>query len=202
MIEFSKRFPSQTKFRNNLKKEIYFRMANKGEGTTTTPMPYPPECYYKHYTNANVRKGNAPQPPKIPLGAVSVFGQPQCATWGTVRPIEEYDFPRLHPQMYDHRMELKKLVQSVAVAFLDLLQILATAPNSQLRTQRIDDISLLFIHIHHMINEFRPHQARETLKLILEIQKKNRETTSSNLSKMIDQCKLLMNEAFSHLQSQ
>ena len=52
-------------------------MANKGEGTTTTPMPYPPECYYKHYTNANVRKGNAPQPPKIPLGAVSVFGQPQ-----------------------------------------------------------------------------------------------------------------------------
>ena len=59
-----------------------------------------------------------------------------------------------------------------------------------------------FIHIHHMINEFRPHQARETLKLILEIQKKNRETTSSNLSKMIDQCKLLMNEAFSHLQTQ
>ena len=45
--------------------------------------------------------------------------------------------------MYDHRIELKKLVQSVAVAFLDLLQILATAPNSQLRTQRIDDISLL-----------------------------------------------------------
>ena len=67
----------------------------------------------------------------------------KCATWGTVRPIEEYDFPRLHPQMYDHRIELKKLVQSVAVAFLDLLQILATAPNSQLRTQRIDDISLL-----------------------------------------------------------
>ena len=54
-------------------------MANKGEGTTTTPMPYPPECYYKHYTNANVRKGNAPQPPKIPLGAVSVFGQPQVS---------------------------------------------------------------------------------------------------------------------------
>ena len=57
--------------------------------------------------------------------------------------FKEYDFPRLHPQMYDHRIELKKLVQSVAVAFLDLLQILATAPNSQLRTQRIDDISLL-----------------------------------------------------------
>ena len=52
-------------------------MANKAEGGTTTPMPYPPEIYYKQYTNQNIRKGIAPQPPKIPLGAVSVFGQPQ-----------------------------------------------------------------------------------------------------------------------------
>ena len=59
-----------------------------------------------------------------------------------MRPIEEHDYPRLHPQIYDRRVELKKLVQSVAVAFLDLLQILATAPNSPLRAQRIDDISL------------------------------------------------------------
>ena len=76
MHEFSR--ADFEKYRINLH-NFYFRMANKGEGTTTTPMPYPPECYYKHYTNANVRKGNAPQPPKIPLGAVSVFGQPQVS---------------------------------------------------------------------------------------------------------------------------
>ena len=67
-----------------------------------------------------------------------------------MRPIEEYDFPRLHPQMYDRRQELKKLVQSVAGAFLDLLQILSTAPESPLRTQRIDDISLLVIYIFYI----------------------------------------------------
>merc|ERR1711990_356957 len=168
---------------------------------TTTPMPLPPEIYYTKYTNKAIRNGAAPKPPKIPEGAVSVFGQPQCATWGTVRPIEEYDFPRLHSQLYDRRVELKKLVQSVAVAFLDLLQILSTAPESPLRTQRIDDISLLFIHILHMINEFRPHQARETLKLILEVQKKRRETISANLGKMIEKCRLIIEEAHSSLRN-
>ena len=70
-------------------------------------------------------------------------GSIQCATWGTVRPIEEYEFPRLHPQLYDRRVELKKLIQSVAVAFLDLLDILAKSPNSPQRGQRIDDLGLL-----------------------------------------------------------
>ena len=60
-----------------------------------------------------------------------------------MRPIEEYDFPRLHPVVYDRRVELKKLIQSVAVAFLDLLEILAKSPSSPQRGQRIDDLSLL-----------------------------------------------------------
>ena len=83
-----------------------------------------------------------------------------------MRPIEEHDYPRLHPQIYDRRVELKKLVQSVAVAFLDLLQILATAPNSPLRAQRIDDISLQVIRnfifsletqLHLSVYPYSPH---------------------------------------------
>ena len=56
-----------------------------------------------------------------------------------------------------------------------------------------------FIHIHHMINEFRPHQARETLKLILEFQKKRRETTSANLAKVIEKCQGIIEEAHQFL---
>ena len=52
-----------------------------------------------------------------------------------------------------------------------------------------------------MINEFRPHQARETLKLILEVQKKRRETISANLGKMIEKCRLIIEEAHSSLRN-
>lgn len=47
---------------------------------------------------------------------------------------------------------------SVLVNFLDLLDILIHCPDSGKRQEKIDDISLLFIHMHHLINEFRPHQ--------------------------------------------
>jgi hypothetical protein len=60
-----------------------------------------------------------------------------------------------------------------------------------------------------MINEFRPHQARESLKvglkrlsslsfsfkLILEVQKRRRETLSQNLKKVIDKCTESLSEA-------
>lgn len=44
--------------------------------------------------------------------------------------------------------------------FLDLLDILIHCPDSPKRQEKIDDISLLFIHMHHLINEFRPHQVK------------------------------------------
>lgn len=51
---------------------------NQGkEAASTTPMPFPPEIYWKKYTHMNVRKGLAPPPPKIPSEPVSVFGQQQ-----------------------------------------------------------------------------------------------------------------------------
>ena len=52
-----------------------------------------------------------------------------------------------------------------------------------------------------MINEFRPHQARETLKLILEMQKKRRESTTQNIKKVLEQCAVKLNEAHCNLDS-
>ena len=46
---------------------------------STTPMPFPPEIYYKKYTNIAVRRNQAPPPPKIPTEPVSVFGQQQVS---------------------------------------------------------------------------------------------------------------------------
>ena len=58
----------------------------------------------------------------------------------------------------DRKKELRKLNHSILVNFLDLIDILIKCPESPRREEKVDDINLLFIHMHHLINEFRPHQ--------------------------------------------
>lgn len=93
---------------------------------------------------------------------------------------------RLYPQHFDRRRELKKLNHSLLVNFLDLLDLLVNCPDSPKRTEKVDDISVLFIHIHHLLNEFRPHQARETLRVMLDLQKRQRIETAVRFRKHLD----------------
>lgn len=73
--------------------------------------------------------------------------------------------------------------------FLDLLDLLIQCPDSPRRAEKVDDISLLFIHIHHLLNEFRPHQARETVRVMLDLQRRQRNETTIRLQKHIDKVK-------------
>lgn len=63
---------------------------------------------------------------------------------------------------------------SLLANFLDLLDILVKAPDSEKRIEKIEDIKLLFINMHHLINEYRQHQARETIRVMMAVQKKQR----------------------------
>ena len=94
----------------------------------------------------------------------------------------------------NHKTALKKLNHSILIAYLDLLDILVKAPMTPvageepvidpetlmplpvktLREQKLEDIELLFINMHHLINELRPHQARDNIRCIMEIQKHQR----------------------------
>jgi len=112
-----------------------------------------------------------------------MFGVPFRADDQIIRPLESQNLMRLYPQNYDHKRELKKLNYSILVNFLDLLDVLIRAPDSQRRLDKIDDLTLLFIHMHHLINEFRPHQARETLRVMLEKQKRERLETVERFQK-------------------
>ena len=112
-----------------------------------------------------------------------MFGVPYHADDVIIRPLESQGLRRLYPQNYDHKRELKKLNHSILVNFLDLLDILIKSPDSPKRSEKIDDLTLLFIHVHHLINEFRPHQARETLRVMLEVQKKQRLETADRFQK-------------------
>ena len=105
----------------------------------------------------------------------TMFGNTFTADDQIIRPLESQGFRRLYPQNYDHKRELKKLNHSVVANFLDLLDIMIKAPDSPKRNEKLEDLNLLFIHMHHLINEFRPHQARETLRVMMEMQKKQRQ---------------------------
>ena len=88
----------------------------------------------------------------------------------------------------DRKMELKKLNRSILVCFLELLDILILNPASPERNTKINNLSILFINMHHLINEYRPHQARETLRVVLERQKSQREDMILQIQRCVCAC--------------
>lgn len=66
-----------------------------------------------------------------------------------------------------------------------------------LREQKLNDIELLFINMHHLINELRPHQARDNIRCILEMQKQQRIDTANkfkaHIFKIVDLLKICIN---------
>jgi len=102
---------------------------------------------------------------------------------------------RLYPNNYDHRRELKKLNHSITASFLDLVDIIIRNPESEARAAKIDDLTLLFIHMHHLVNEFRPHQARETLRVMLEQQKRQRLEIAERFQRHFEKSSELVRQA-------
>lgn len=157
-----------------------------GEPQQVSALPPPPMQYIKEYTDENIRKGLAPKPPPPIRDSYMMFGnQFQCDDL-IIRPLESQGIERLHPMQFDHKRELKKLNMSILVNFLDLLDILIKSPGSIKREEKLEDIKLLFVHMHHLINEYRPHQARETLRVMMEVQKRQRLETAERFQKQLN----------------
>ncbi|CAM4587168.1 mediator of RNA polymerase II transcription subunit 7 isoform X1 [Caretta caretta] len=160
--------------------------ATMGEPQQVSALPPPPMQYIKEYTDENIRKGLAPKPPPPVKDSYMMFGnQFQCDDL-IIRPLESQGIERLHPMQFDHKKELRKLNMSILINFLDLLDILIRSPGSIKREEKLEDLKLLFVHVHHLINEYRPHQARETLRVMMEVQKRQRLETAERFQKHLE----------------
>ncbi|XP_036337440.1 mediator of RNA polymerase II transcription subunit 7 [Rhagoletis pomonella] len=168
-------------------------MANQESQVMSLPLP--PTQYINLFSEENIRRNRAPRPPPPIQDSYSMFGI-QYNNEEMIRSLESQNIKRLIPLHFDRRKELKKLNHSLFVNFLDLIDLLIQYPDSPRRTEKIDDLSLLFVHMHHLLNEFRPHQARETLRVMMEMQKRQRVETTTRFQKHLERVREIVNNAF------
>ncbi|CAH0721644.1 unnamed protein product, partial [Brenthis ino] len=172
------------------------------ETAQVSSLPLPPLQYINFYTDENVRRNRAPLPPRPIHDSYQMFGHTFNADDTIIRSLESQGFRRLYPMHFERRRELKKLNHSLLANFLDLLDLLVHCPDSPKRAEKVEDLSLLFIHIHHLLNEFRPHQARETLRVMMELQKRQRVETAMRFQKHLDKVQDILQNALQSLPDQ
>ncbi|KAI8931619.1 hypothetical protein NX059_011271 [Plenodomus lindquistii] len=78
---------------------------------------------------------------------------------------------------FTHQQKLYSCVRSLLLAYLKLLGIMASNPTSQMKSDTLEDVLNLVTNMHALINEYRPHQARETLieKMEAQVERKRKE---------------------------
>ncbi|OQV20522.1 putative Mediator of RNA polymerase II transcription subunit 7 [Hypsibius exemplaris] len=151
--------------------------------------PKPPEHYFKIYTDEAIHRGRAPLPPPLPVKGGEpflIFGAPQWNDDYVVRPFESLDIKRLYPQSFDRKRELKKALHSILATFLDLIDVLVKCPRSKKRNDKLEDMNLLFIHFQHLLNEYRVHQARDGVRTMLEVQRRQTLDVTDRLNHQVD----------------
>jgi mediator of RNA polymerase II transcription subunit 7 len=174
--------------------------ANAENITQVSSMPIPPMHYVKLYTDDAVKRGSAPKPPPPIQETYSMFGVTINNDDAIIQSLESQGIKRLYSAKdIDRKKELRKLNHSILVNFLDLIDILIKCPESPKRDEKIEDTNLLFIHMHHLINEFRPHQARETLRVMLMVQRRKRTQFTGKFKEHLEKVEGIIQEAIDNL---
>ncbi|KAF8369134.1 let-49 [Pristionchus pacificus] len=162
-------------------------MAAPPAAQIVSPFPTPP-AYYQFYTSDNIANARVPLPP-CAHADFTVFGEDYHLNDEIIRPLSEAGIRQLYVNKKDWKTEMKKLNSSAVAAFVDLVSILISCPDSQDRVDKLNDIRDIFINMHHLINEFRPIQARDTLRMMQQKQLDELERTVNDFKDFLVEAK-------------
>ncbi|ETN39880.1 uncharacterized protein HMPREF1541_06106 [Cyphellophora europaea CBS 101466] len=151
-----------------------------------SPFPAPPP-FWKHFSTANISRLSEIQsstsssdstsdlpydlalllpPPAPQFGAYPAFSRPnQVHPQADPPPASILLFDPAAPR-FNPAVTLTKLTKSLLLNFLELTTIMEVNPSE--RQDKMEDIRRLVINVHAVINMYRPHQARESVKEMLE----------------------------------
>ncbi|KAJ1656942.1 Mediator of RNA polymerase II transcription subunit 7 [Dispira simplex] len=161
--------------------------------TLDTAFPPPPD-YFRQFTAVNLDKLNdcqqcdSPVPPELAcLVPPSLPTDPEYFMFGrrwlindVLPSLAEQNVEQLYPEQgYNRTQELSRLNDRLVFKFLDLVETLAASPEGF--AKHVDAIRLILINMYHLINEYRPYQARQTLGLILEDQIQRRRQSAEEI---------------------
>ncbi|OCT53549.1 Mediator of RNA polymerase II transcription subunit 7 [Cladophialophora carrionii] len=142
----------------------HFTLANEEELRKleeSSPEDQPPQKLPLHL--AYLRP---PPPPPATAEFYTTFGQKQVIdpTKPSSLPTDQLLFDPDEPNL-NHAVLLSKLTKSLLLNFLELTSILSLDPTKH--EEKMADIRQLVLNIHVVINIYRPHQARESVKEML-----------------------------------
>ncbi len=81
--------------------------------------------------------------------------------------------------------ELRRLLKSLLLNYLELVSVLTIDPS--LYEAKVEHIRTILINIHHLLNEYRPHQSRESLIMLLEEQLEYKKEEIKKIEKTCEQ---------------
>ncbi|KPI39516.1 Mediator of RNA polymerase II transcription subunit 7 [Cyphellophora attinorum] len=162
--------------------ERWQRQVAEGEKPfSKAPYPTPPP-FWKHFTRANIeRLKSAPADEPLPYDLLVLRPPPppppshdSYLAFDKPNPIDTTpELPSADTLLFDpsdpdlnHAVVLSRLTKSLLLNFLEFSAILADAPTE--RDEKMEDIQRLVKNIIVVINMYRPHQARESVKEMLQ----------------------------------
>ncbi|EXB29325.1 Putative mediator of RNA polymerase II transcription subunit 7 [Morus notabilis] len=177
--------------------------------TATYP---PPPPFYRLYKDYLQDPKSAPAPPPPIEGTYVCFGA-NYTTDDVLPSMEEQGVRQLYPKgpNVDFKKELRSLNRELQLHILELADVLVERPSQYAR--RVEDISLIFKNLHHLLNSLRPHQrflpslssvvtpqARATLIHILELQIQSRKQAVEDIKRRREEAQRLLKESLGTLE--
>lgn len=112
--------------------------------------------------------------------------------------LEAAGIPQLYPadagesEQFDPIIHLQTLTRAILLNFLELVGTLSVNPTQGL--EKVEDLQHLFYNVHDLINRYRPHQARESLILMMEEQVEKIKSDITRVKEVKEKTALLLKD--------